>query len=302
MGSLVKRLKSECKKSPAKAALLVIVSIVGVVVWGRQFARFVLPKSSGKAVAETLTEEPPTEDQSITDEPGQETVDTTATGSFSWNAVTQWRSRDPLTQPRLLTAATRNPFQVTVVQRQAEIAAENAANSDLELLATDEPEEGNEFNEEERPPSLGDPEFAEQENPTEEGLEVQTPEELGLVLNATIVGSQVKIAQISGQRYRQHDVIQLINGQIIRPDQQPLPPQSSDDSNTIIDDGNQQRDDTVTFELADIRHDHVVLSRDLETYVLRLPRSGHRLGRQLILRGNGTNVQAQTVAPGALDR
>lgn len=218
--SFVNLVIKELRRNKAKSAVLGLMFLVALYFWVPIVARW----TSGR------------------DEPAAGTVmtgdviiapatDAAATASapqpkqHRWQDLLEAMRRDPLMQPATLPDLGRNPFQVMPASTRVDLA--------------DEPPPA------EPEPSAPPPEFS--------------LEQLGLVLESTVIGRVNRVAKINGTRYRLHDWIVV-----------PIaaPPSAADQQPTST--------STVELRLTEIHPDHVVLQHDDNQYRLQLKRPDFR--------------------------
>ena len=184
MSNLIKKLKRDCKKSPGKTAFLAVVCVIAVSVWGSQIWGLISPKK--KARSKVAAKATPTSTKKLKRK--QKTDIATEMLAFDWEQVGLLRRSDVNTRPERLAQTTRNPFMVAP---KAE-PSQSISRAQIEL--------------------------AEGTKETPELEEVsQSPSELGLQLFATLLGANVKVAQISGYRYEVGDTISVLENEVIDP-------------------------------------------------------------------------------------
>ena len=178
MNKLVRKFKTEAKKSPGKTGFLVIVSVVGLVIWIRMASGWF---SGGVAAAPESTQQAAS--QPVAVPVAKPTVQTKHTDSSlpAWQEVAEWIALDRLKRPAVLEEDMRNPFFISQHQQ--------------ELLAAVEQNESEDNQE-----------------PVEPLLPKLAPADLGLTLQGTLVGPRVRVARINGRSYREQDFVVVESG------------------------------------------------------------------------------------------
>lgn len=108
IAKLHKTLAKEFKRSPGKS--LTLLALVPIAIY---FVAPLVIQSDGKK-----SPTPPTSTASLLTIPGLPTdtaaVSSTVAHDMNWQAIAEWRSQDPYTQPAVFAGEIRNPFQVKV--------------------------------------------------------------------------------------------------------------------------------------------------------------------------------------------
>ena len=173
MGNKYNKLIMEAQRSPGKAALLVIVSVVGCLIWGRQLIGLFGTTDPRRVVTEQ-TKSPDLQeshDPAPTESP-QDKAASEAPLPF-WNDLKRWMDEDPKMEPANLPADFRSPFYVTAEQNEMLVVKDEipVAGADVEAHRS-------------------------------------TPLELGLTVETIVISKGDKLARIGGRFYREHSMIQ----------------------------------------------------------------------------------------------
>jgi hypothetical protein len=204
LNKLTKQLRREVTANPKKAAVLGLLAAVALWFWAPLVWGLVASdgEKTAKAV-ESNTDTPPSIPVGYT-EKSKTTQQKTDEPQHSWQQVVEWMEDDPLTSTANVILKQLGPFQ------------------------TPEPKVVEETVEPEIEPEIVQKDL--------------TPEELGLVLSSTIIGTRRRLAQISGKTF---ELGRLVN--VTKDDRR------------------------YEFRLVEVQHRMVVLQRNSERFELRIP-------------------------------
>lgn len=180
LNKLQRQLVGDLKKNPKKAAMLALLAVVCIWFW----VPLIFPREPAAAAAATVPAAPtvasiaPAAPSALAAEP-----------VVAWQELDRQINTDPQMRPADLAklAAARNPFGMTaVIAEQKRMAREQ----EQAKLPKDEPEAG--------PPPKS------------------TPDEAGLVLSSTLIGSNKRAALINGRVYEEGSQIETDDGSKFR--------------------------------------------------------------------------------------
>jgi len=216
IGKLGKKLKREAAASPKKAAFLGLAALVAVYFWMPLIWGWISKSNKNMASVTANSSTTPTTSAKPVAAPllapsamQNASVPKAPVARQSWQQTAQWIAEDARMKPAARLSKARDPFVAPIVK--------HAESKPLEKLTL-------------KPPTI-------------------SPEAAGLVLTATIVGPQRRVAQISGKTY--------VVGQVIQPHATKLKDVPS-----------------ITFQLIEVTQRHAVLEADGQRFVLSLPEPG----------------------------
>lgn len=216
------RLTRDLRRSPKKAAALGILVLVAIWFWAPLLKKWVGPSGATSAKTANVLEAMPA--TLIEVNPATATWETRSQtdspATRPWNEVLAWIETDERTKPVVLPEAFVSPF--------------------------DRGETGTESNEEEMVAQATEPDVPDVH-----------PRDLGLVLTSTVVGRKSRLATISGNVYRQSELIRV--------------------AETAA--GAQM----IEFRVEDIQPQYVTLSREAVSYRLSLHRPSLAQGNRIVV-------------------
>jgi hypothetical protein len=213
LAKTAKKLKRELVKSPKKAAILGIVTLVALWFW----APLILPVGSSET--ETTAAQPAETAPASGSNPSP--ANETTAKSHKWYKLVEWMEQDSRTTTASLSPNRPSPF--------AQPKAERKIVEDREVA------------------------------PAKEEVQDVSPEQLGMVLNSTIVGPRSKMATINNVVYdlAVNPIVMVGTGE-------------SDDADAPRTARPSVGPERITFEITEIRPNYVTLVRNGKSYVLKL--------------------------------
>lgn len=183
-GSLANRVRNEVKASPQKAAILGILGLVALYFWAPLVMKWISADKPVEATAQVASESLNT---ALASEAALTTESHVAT-QHSWRDLDAWMSQDVHMKPATASLAARDPFRSSDGPAAAAVWTRNLAASGFQSL-------------------LGAPSRLLPEAWRHSSGPAVEPEEAGLIVSSTIVGSHRRVALISGKAYAEGSVI-----------------------------------------------------------------------------------------------
>lgn len=227
LGRLGKKARNELMRNPKKSAVLGVICLVALYFW-LPLLRGWLPggkaKKGSKVVAKVEVVAAATPAASAPSEAESPKSQARAEAAFRWDKQVRQRNEDPHMSPATIVAGSRNPFRLSEdVRRELSV---NAA-------AADE---------------------AHKPQAAPVAIIEQTPQQLGLILKGTLVGSRIRAATINSRTYREGSHVKVRG------------------TSTGSAQGRDVSAGAIEFTLADVRKDSVVLTCGEKSYTLAFPK------------------------------
>ncbi len=176
---LIRRARRELTANPKKTAVLGLLAAVALFFWAPLVWGWIAP-AKPPAPGDTASAGNPPPGMTTSVATQQTPSQTEPVPTHTWQQIVHWRKQDPRMTPVTDVGSRRDPFQMgksKLAEAEAEIAKQRAQQ---QAAATP----------------------------------VLSPEDLGLKVSGTIVGSRRSVAMINGRAYSQGDTIELTkNGQ-----------------------------------------------------------------------------------------